>query len=171
MLAGIWNWLLDIDWIALISGAALTTLGLGVRIVMREPLKAIASDARVIRWLWWLTPRRPFRGRWEVTWKVNSTRFAQVNVDAVPVYQLFSSVTFRTTAVLVDGSAEDCVFIGKLHERNLTGRWYNPEDEERGYYGVYQIKLHAGLKSGKGAWTGFSNDGNIQADELSMRRL
>ena len=69
------------------------------------------------------------------------------------------------------GGEEDCVFIGKLHDRNLTGRWYNPEDEDRGYYGVFQIKLHAGLTHGEGAWAGFSNDGSVQANTITIKRV
>ena len=171
VVAEIWRWLLAVDWLTLLSGAALATLGLAARLIMREPLKAIGRDARFIRAFWWISPQSPFHGDWEVVWKVQSTRFPPQNVDRVKVRRLFTNVTFRTSATLVGGDREDCVFIGKLHERNLTGRWYNPEDQNRGYYGVFQLKLHAGLKHGDGAWAGFSNAGRVQADDMSMKRL
>lgn len=168
MLHVVWNWLRDIDWLALLSGAGLATLGLGLRMLMREPLRTISKDARFIRVFWWLTPQRPFQGTWEVTWNVDSSRIPNQNIDRVKIRKFFSHVTFRTVTVLLDGTTEHCVFVGKLHNNKVTGRWNNGADDEHGYYGVFQIHPHAGRKYAAGAWAGFTNDGSVQANALTM---
>jgi hypothetical protein len=171
VLIAIWDWLHSVHWAALLSGAALATIGLVLRTVMREPLRAIAKDARFIRCFWWLSPQRPFKGAWIVKWNVDSSRFPHENVDTVVIRKLFSYVTFRTTTTLLDGNREDCVFIAKLHNRKLTGRWHNPVDEDNGYYGVFQMHIHAGRQFAEGAWAGFTNDGKVQPNAMSMQRV
>lgn len=171
LLAAIWTFLQNVNWYALSTGAALGAITLGMRTIIQEPVKAVTRDARVIRWIWWLSPQTPFGGRWKVIWRVTSTRFAPENVDVVDVRRFYSTVTFRTSATLLDGSREDCVFVAQLNERKLTGRWHNPEGGDRGYYGTFQLHLHAGLKHGEGAWVGFANDGRVQADDMSMQRV
>lgn len=168
MLSAIWNWFCTLDWLALLSGCALTTIGFGIRALMREPLRAVTRDARFIRLFWWLTPQRPFKGSWTVRWNVSSSRFPLQNVDTVSVRHFFNYVAFKTQTTLNDGETEECVFIGKLHNQKLTGRWHNAADEANGYYGVFQMHIHAGRKEANGAWAGFTNDGNIQANNMTM---
>jgi hypothetical protein len=130
------GYLSGIDWAASVSGAVLGALGLGVRTVVQAPVKALTEHARVVRFLSFLSPQQPFSGQWRVAWKVESRRFPEVNEDTVRVFRLFSNVTFTTVATLRDGSSEICVFVGKLIDRTVTGRWYNPEDEDRGYVSI-----------------------------------
>lgn len=169
MVQAILNWLQAIDWGALFSGAALATMGLGARMLMREPLRTIAKDARFIRSFWWLTPQRPLAGKWEITWEVSSSRIPEQNTDIVSIRKFFSNVTFRTSTQLLDGGTEECVFLGKLHDRKITGRWHNAADEEHGYYGVFQVQVHASRKLAEGAWAGFTNDGRVQSNVMHMR--
>lgn len=138
---------------------------------MRAPLKAIGRDARFVRWFSFVYPQKPFDRAWLVTWHVESSRFPPQNSDTVIVHRFFKQVTFRTTAHLSDGETEDCIFIGKLHHGRLTGRWYNPADEDHGYYGVFQMQLHPGLRQAEGAWAGFSKDGKIQSNLMSMMKV
>lgn len=164
-----WGWLRSIDWLTLTSGAALATIGLGIRMLMREPIRAVIKDARFIRVFWWMTPQRPFSGDWEVTWNVDSSRIPSQNIDTVKIRKFFSHVTFCTTTVLLDGTKEECVFLGKWHNNKITGRWYNGADEVHGYYGVFQVQLHAGRRHANGTWAGFKNDGTIQSNALNIR--
>lgn len=171
MLLAVWEWLCKIDWWTLISGAVIATIGLGIRALMQEPLRAIVKDARFIRLFWWLTPQRPFEGNWAVAWRVESSRFPNQNIDNVRVRRFFSHVTFRTATKLLDGSTEECVFVGRLHNNKITGRWHNGADEEHGYYGVFQVHIHASRRQADGAWAGFTNDGSIQSNVMSMRLI
>ena len=165
------EFLRTIEWGALISGAAIGALGLGARIIIQAPVRALTEQARIIRSFWWLSPQKPFGGVWEVIWKVESARFPPENVDRVHVRRLFANVTFSTSATLADGSSERCVFVGKLVDKAVTGRWFNPEDEGRGYFGAFQFRLHGSLRRGDGSWVGWRNDGTIQSQELSLRRF
>lgn len=155
----------------LVSGALLGAIGLGLRTIMQEPVKAFAEQSRVIAAIYWISRQRPFSGLWEVTWHVDSARFPPENTDQVYVRRLFSNITFTTTAVLLDGSTERCVFIGKLVDKTVTGRWYNPFDQGRTYYGAFQFRLHAGLRRADGSWIGWRNDGTVQAQEMSLKRI
>ena len=159
-----------IDWVSLVSGAVLGALGLGVRTIVQTPLRALTEHALVVRGLSFLSPQRPFVGFWHVAWKVESRRFPETNEDTVRVYRLFSNVTFTTVATLEDGTTEKCVFVGKLVDRTVTGRWYNPEDIDRGYYGSFQFRLHGSLKAAAGSWVGWANDGEVQANEMTLER-
>ncbi len=171
LVARSWQILTEIDWktaaISAVTGMAI----LGMRLVMREPIKAATSNARIIRLIWFLSPQKPFGGKWEVSWKVSSTRYRPNNVDTVQIRRLFSNVTFTTCATLVDGSRQKCTFLGKLKNLTVTGRWYNPDGDDRGYDGVFQLRLHAGLGDGIGAWAGWTNDGRVETDDMSIRRV
>lgn len=162
--------LASIDWTTLISGAALATLGIGLRTIIQAPIKALTEHSLVIRLLSWLSPQQPLAGNWDVTWKVDSRRFQDANTDRVRIHRLFSNVTFTTTAILRDGSSEQCVFVGKLLDKTITGRWFNPADADRGYFGTFQVRLHASLKDARGAWVGWTNDGAIQANDLVLTK-
>jgi hypothetical protein len=102
---------------------------------------------------------------------VTSTRFPKENVDDVRVYSLFGNITFQTTTKMLDGTIERCVFVGKLKHRTITGRWYDPKDEGRGYYGVYQVNLHGTLREGDGHWSGWASDGTVQSNSMRMVKL
>lgn len=165
------KWFAGVDWLALASGAAIGVLGLGLRIIMQAPVKAVTEHALAIRALSRLSPQEPFGGTWEVTWRVDSRRFPDENIDRVRIYRLFSNITFTTTATLRDGSSEQCVFVGKLVDKTITGRWYNPADADRGYFGTFQTRLHASLKDAKGSWVGWTNDGEVQANALTLKKV
>lgn len=160
----------SINWWALVSGAVLGAIGLGVRTVVQAPVKALIEHARFVRLLSGISPQRPFVGFWHVAWKVESRRFPEINEDTVRVYRLFSNVTFTTVATLRDGTTERCVFVGKLIDRTVTGRWYNPEDMDLGYFGSFQFRLHGSLKAGAGSWIGWSSDGAVQANGMTLER-
>ena len=160
----------NVDWKSLVSGAVLGAIGLGVRTVVQAPVKALIEHARFVRLLSFLSLQRPFVGLWHVAWRVESRRFPEINEDTVRVYRLFSNVTFTTVATLKDGTTERCVFVGKLIDRTVTGRWYNPEDTDLGYFGSFQFRLHGSLKAGAGSWIGWSSDGAVQANEMTLER-
>jgi hypothetical protein len=134
--------LLGVDVVSAIGGAAASALTLAIRSIMIAPVKAATDRARFIRLLSVVSPQRPFVGSWKVTWLVSSSRYQDENTDVVRVYSAFANVTFTTKTLMRDGSEERCVFVGRLNGRTLTGRWYDPKDEGRGYYGVFQINLH-----------------------------
>ena len=159
-----------LNWTSLISGAVLGAIGVGIRVVVQAPVKALIEHAQFIRLLSFLSPQRPFTGSWHVAWKVESRRFPTINEDTVRVYRLLSNITFTTVATLKDGSTEKCVFVGKLIDRTVTGRWHNPEDVDRGYFGSFQFRLHGSLKTAVGSWIGWSNDGLVQANEMTLER-
>ena len=167
----IWNWLLSIDYWTLLSGAALGVLGTGARIIMQAPIQSMTEQSRIIRAFWWVSPQRPFKGKWEANWKVISDRYPANNVDVVSVRRLFSNVSFTTVATLNDGSNQKCVFVGKLLGRSVTGRWFNPEDQEHGYFGAFQFRVKGTLRSSEGVWIGWRNDGTVASDELTLTRV
>lgn len=169
-MVGIYDFVVNLDWRQILIGGVVTALTLGVRTVVRAPVKAMTEHARAIRWLSKLSPQTPFGGIWEITWNVTASRFAEANRDEVRIYRLFRSVTFTTRTELLDGTPEACVFVGKLVDRTLTGRWYDPKDHERGYYGVFQVRLNGGLRDGRGAWSGWTNDGAVQSNAMTLRR-
>jgi hypothetical protein len=148
----------------------LGALGLAIRTIIQAPVKALTEQSRIITAIWWLSPQRPFGGKWNVTWKVVSRRHKNENVDCVHIRRLFSYVTFRTTAVLLDGTISRCAFVGKLVDKTITGRWFNPDDEDRGYFGAFQIRLHGGLHEAKGSWVGWRNDGTVDRDDIVLTR-
>lgn len=160
-----------VDWWTLVSGAVLGVLTLGLRTVLQAPIKALIEHARVIQALSFVSPQQPFSGQWEVAWKVNSTRFREHNPDVVKIYSLFGNVTFTMNTSLRDGTPERCVFVGKLTDRTLTGRWFDPKDASRAYFGVYQVRLGGGLRDAAGVWIGWTNDGDIQANEMLMKKV
>lgn len=164
-------WFEHIEWWSLISGALLGAASLGMRTVIQAPVKALSERSIVIKRLSWLSPQRPFSGIWRVTWKVDSSRLAAVNSDNIRIYSLFGNVSFETTVFSLNGSAKRCVFVGKLVDKTLTGRWFDPNDAERGYFGVFQVRLHGGLADGAGAWVGWENDGGVQANDLMVEKL
>jgi hypothetical protein len=161
----------SIAWPELLGGAALSALTLGLRAVMVAPIKAATDRARFISLLSLLSPQRSFGGVWTVEWHVDSTRFQPINTDEVAVRVLFGNVTFTTRTTLKDGSVERCVFVGKLEDRTLTGRWYDPKDEGRGYFGVFQVRLVGTLREATGSWSGWTNDGRVQSNVMTMKRV
>jgi hypothetical protein len=161
---------LGIDVFSAIGGAAASALTLGIRSVMIAPVKAATDRARYIRALSVIFPQKPFTDKWDVTWHVDSTRFKPTNTDNVTIFSVLGNVTFTTTTTLLDGSEEKCVFVGKLAERTITGRWYDPKDEGRGYFGVFQITLHGTLKDGAGYWSGWSTDGKVQSNIMTVKK-
>lgn len=165
------EWILAVDYWAVLSGAALGVLGLGARTIMQAPIKGLTEQSRAILLLWWLSPQRPFKGRWAVNWKVESDRYPSDNTDVVHVRRLFSNISFTTTATLKDGSTQECVFVGKLVDRSVTGRWFNPEDQEHGYFGAFQFRVKGTLRNGEGMWIGWRNDGSIATGELLLHRV
>lgn len=159
-----------IDVVSAIGGAAASAVTLGIRSVMIAPVKAATDRARFIRALSVIFPQKPFTNMWDITWQVASTRFKPVNTDNVKIYSVLGNVTFTTTTELLDGSEEKCVFVGKLSDRTITGRWYDPKDEGRGYFGVFQVTLHGTLKDGAGYWSGWSTDGKVQSNVMTVKR-
>jgi hypothetical protein len=170
-----WSWisalLASINWWTAVVSAATGMAILGLRLIMREPIKAATNNARVMRVIWFLSPQKPLGGKWEVSWRVSSTRYHPVNTDTVKVRRLFSNVTFTTRTTLLDGSTQKCTFLGKFKNLTITGLWYVPDSDDRGYDGVFQMRLHAGLGDGTGAWAGWTNDGRVETDEMSMRKV
>lgn len=164
------EWFLAVDYWAVLSGAALGVLGLGARTIMQAPIKSLTEQRRTIRLLWWLSPQRPFKGHWAVNWKVESDRYPCDNIDVVRVRRLFSNISFTTIATLKDGSTQECVFVGKLVDRSVTGRWFNPEDQEHGYFGAFQFRVKGTLRAAEGMWIGWRNDGTIATGELLLHR-
>lgn len=161
----------SIEWWTLISGAILGVVGIGLRAIIQAPVKSMTEQRRVISMLWWLSPQKPFRGLWKVAWAVQSNNYPVENVDCVRVRRLFSNVSFTTVAKLKDGSTQKCVFVGKLADRAVTGRWFNPEDEGRGYFGAFQFRVHGSLRRGDGIWIGWRNDGTVASDQLSLTKV
>lgn len=166
-----YNFISGLDWRQILFGGAIGALTLGFRTVIQAPVKALTQHALAIRYLGWLSPQEPFSGRWEVTWHVTSSRFPDTNIDTVRIHCLFGSVTFTTSTTLRDGTPETCVFVGKLVDRTLTGRWYDPKDQDRGYFGVFQVRLHGGLREGQGAWSGWTSEGTVQSDFMTLRKV
>ncbi|EJL22433.1 hypothetical protein [Novosphingobium sp. AP12] len=163
--------ILGIDVLSAVGGAAASAITFGIRSVMIAPVKAATDRARFIRGLSVIFPRKPFDGLWEVTWHVNGSRLANENTDQVSIHAVLGNVTFTTNTVLLDGGKEKCVFVGKLSERTLTGRWYDPKDEGRGYFGVFQVTLHGSLNHGSGYWSGWSSNGQVQSNKMTLKRL
>ena len=164
------NWFAGIGWASVFSGAALGGLAVGLRTILQAPMKAMTEQSVVIRALHHLSPQRPFDGRWRVDWNVESSKFPPVNTDQVRIYSLFGNVTFTTETTLTDGAREKCVFVGKLVDRTLTGRWFDPKDANRAYFGVFQVRLKGGLRDAAGKWSGWTNDGYVQSNEMTMAR-
>lgn len=160
-----------IDWSTLASGVLVGAVTMAGRTIIQAPVKAMTEQSAVIRLLWFLSPQKPFSGKWEVTWRVESTRFEDANTDIVKIRRLFSNVSFQTISTLKDGSTESCVFVGKMLDRVITGRWFNPADKDRAYYGNYQIKLHGSMRRATGSWMGWQDDGTIQTHELTLKRV
>ena len=104
-------------------------------------------------------------------WHVDSTRYPEQNIDEVEIRRLFSNVSFVTTANLKDGSTQKCVFVGKLAGQAVTGRWFNPEDQEHGYFGAFQFRLDGSLRAGKGTWLGWRNDGTVASDKMTLTKI
>lgn len=165
------GWLAGINWWTLASGAFLGAVGLGLRTVIQAPVKALAEQSRVIQFFFWLSPQKPLAGLWQVTWYVDSERYPKENVDRVKIRRFFGNVSFTTKATLKDGSSQQCVFVGKLADRAVTGRWFNPEDQDRGYFGAFQFRIHGSLREGEGTWIGWRNDGTIASDTMKIKRL
>jgi hypothetical protein len=165
------HFVIGIKWLTLFSGAALGAFSAGFRAVMQAPVKALSEQSFYIRFFSFLSPQRPFNGLWEVRWNVESTRLPKINVDNVRIFRFFSNVSFTTQTTALDGSAERCVFVGKLLDRTLTGRWYNPKDELRGYFGTYQVQLHGSLETARGSWIGWASDGSVQRDDMALKKI
>lgn len=164
-----------VDWRTLALGAAIGaitgSLTLLFRTVIQQPVKALTEQNRVITWIWRLSSQAPFKGDWEVVWKVESDRYPTDNIDTVRIRRLFSNVTFTSIATLNDGSTQKCVFVGKLLNGSVTGRWFNPEDQERAYFGAFQFRIHGSLRTGAGVWIGWRNDGTVATGELILTRV
>lgn len=154
----------------MLSGAALGVLGLGARTIFQAPIKALTEQSFIIRSFYWLYPQRAFKGTWKVIWHVESTRYPEENIDEVNIRRLFSNVSFITTANLKDGSTQQCVFVGKLAGQAVTGRWFNPQDQEHGYSGAFQFRLDGSLRAGKGTWLGWRNDGTVASDKMTLTK-
>lgn len=163
--------LFGIDLASVLLGAAASALTLGFRTIMVAPVKAATDHSRYIRWASLVFPQKPFDGSWRVAWHVESDRFPEVNLDEVKIYSVLKNVTFTTDTRLKDGSQEKCVFVGKLSGLDLTGRWYVPRDEGRGYFGVFQVRLHGTLRDGHGSWSGWTSDGKVQSNVMSIERI
>lgn len=161
----------EIHWSSLLWGAFIGAVTIGLRTVMQAPIKALSEHSFFIQTFWWLSPQRPFAGTWEVSWNVQSTRLHNVNSDQVKIRSLFRNVTFTTKTTLKDGAIERCVFVGKLVDRTLTGRWFNPKDIDRAYFGVFQFRMNGGLHDAAGMWMGWTNDGDIQSDALTLKKV
>ncbi|HYD27284.1 hypothetical protein [Brevundimonas sp.] len=161
----------SIDWPAAFGGAFLGAATMGLRTVLQAPLRALTEQSIVIKFLSFLSPQQPFDGDWAVKWCVDSTKFPEVNEDTVKIYSLFGNVTFTMRTKLRDGTPEKCVFVGKLTDRTLTGRWFDPKDIHRAYFGVYQVRLTGNLRDAEGKWSGWANDGSVQSDLMTMSKV
>ncbi len=173
-MGGILESLQAVNWQTLLLGAALgglsSAVALLVRTVIQQPVKALTEQSRVITALSFLSQQQPFKGQWTVVWHVDSDRYPSENIDTVQISRLFSNVAFTTSAKLNDGSHQSCVFVGKLLDRSVTGRWFNPEDQERGYFGAFQFKIHGSLRSAEGMWIGWRNDGTVASGRMTLTR-
>jgi len=163
--------LFGIDLASVILGGATSALALGFRMVLIAPVKAATDQSMFIRYTSFLFPQKPFDGNWRVSWRVTSDRFMDLNVDEIRIFSVLKNVTFTTHTQLRDGSEEKCVLVGKLSGLDLTGRWYVPRDEGRGYFGVFQVRLHGTLRDGTGTWSGWTSDGKVQSNDISLKRL
>lgn len=170
-MGGVTEFLGNLNWWTLVSGAALGALGLGIRSVLQAPIKALTEQSKVIRAVWFLSPQRPFTGLWDVGWKNDHSRYQTSNVDRVPIRRLFSNFAFKTTVTLSNGMQEHCIYVGRIVDRTLTGRWFNPVDAERGYFGAFQLRLAGSLTDATGSWIGWDDEGRINSNEMTLRRV
>jgi hypothetical protein len=165
----------SIDWSTFVLGAVLgglsSAIALLIKLLIQVPAKQIASNYNIIKLFSRISWNKVFVGTWEVNWEVISDNFPEVNTDHTKIYCLFSNIAFETCTVLKDGTAARCVFVGKIQERTLTGRWYDPVQEGIGYYGVFQVRLSGNLKQASGQWSGWANNGKIQSDKMTMIRV
>lgn len=171
---GVLEYWAAIDWQTFLLGAALgglsSAIALLARTIIQQPVKALTEQSRVISFLSGLSQQQPFKGQWTVVWQVISDRYPSENIDTVRIFRLFSNIAFTTIATLNDGSTQKCVFVGKLLDRSVTGRWFNPEDQERGYFGAFQFKVHGSLRSAEGMWIGWRNDGTVASGNMVLTR-
>jgi hypothetical protein len=159
-----------LHWSSIAWGAVAGSLTLAIRLLIQEPVKGLVEKAFIVRHLWFLYPQRTFAGDWEVVWRVDSSRYRETNSDVVQIRRLFSNIAFQTRTTLLDGAEAQCVFIGKLVDRTITGRWYNPEDTDRCYFGAFQVRLSGNLRDGQGSWIGWTNQGTVQSEMLSLTK-
>lgn len=162
-----------------VVGGAIVLLGKWLFAAMlREISTRLSVTLWGIRFFHHMTPYlrdQSWSGKWQLTWKVQSTNFPEVNTDLVKIYRIFGDVAM--TAVFHPSETRTAIeyfFVGRLNKDRtiLTGTWVDRKDRIKGYHGGFQVRLKRTGELINGLWIGFSDEEAIvKCGPLSMQKI
>jgi hypothetical protein len=160
----------DIAWSTVATGVASFAAG-----VVVKTLLDLRLGVTMVKYLWWLRPRRVFgenpyglAGRWEHIWASGGSKAFAKEIDRHGHPQIWQFGVYCYAEFVSKGRTY--AFFGRIAGQYFVGEWFDLKDRS-GYYGTFELRIVNSDKM-EGMWIGHSQEeARIRVGRSSWRRV